>query len=108
MGRPADDPALSVSPIGDGVRLHVSWNGATEVERWQVLAGKERQHLRSLGQFPRTGFETAIEVDVREAFLRVRALDKGGAVLGTAPRRPRRVRSGRRRRSGDALYEPSR
>jgi hypothetical protein len=38
-GHPSDNPAVAVEQgPDDKVTLYVSWNGATEVESWQVLA----------------------------------------------------------------------
>ena len=39
-GHPTDDPAVAVEQRPDDkVALYASWNGATEVESWEVLAG---------------------------------------------------------------------
>ena len=39
-GQPTDDPAVAAeSGPEDEVTLYASWNGATEVATWQVLAG---------------------------------------------------------------------
>jgi hypothetical protein len=85
QGFPADDPAVAVSErAGERLTLHVSWNGATEVGSWQVVAGRGPQRLESIGVFPKTGFETAISVATSEPYLRVRALSRDGAVLGTS------------------------
>lgn len=63
-------------------RLHVSWNGATDVATWQVVdeAG------RIVASAPRDGFETVLPVEADPgAQLRVRALDASGDVLGQGP-----------------------
>ena len=64
--------------VQDGA-VHVSWNGATEVARWQVRAGG-----RTIAAAPRSGFETRIPVPAGATALTVRALDARGRVLGTA------------------------
>jgi hypothetical protein len=85
VGRPAEPPALAVEPDGDGRYVaHASWNGATEVVRWQVLAGVDAQHLRPVAERGRTGFETALRVETDEPVLQVRALNARGAVLGSS------------------------
>jgi hypothetical protein len=68
-GQPDDEPAIAVERgSGEEVRLYASWNGATEVATWEVLAGPER--LEPLGAaVPRQGFETAIAVDTAEAYV---------------------------------------
>lgn len=84
-GRPAEPPALAVRREGDGrYTAYASWNGATEVARWQVLVGGDPTHRRILGDHPRTGFETSFELETDEPEVQVRALNARGAVLGTS------------------------
>ncbi len=84
-GRPDTLPALAAAPAPDGgVTLYASWNGATEVENWEVLAGPALDRLEPVGSVPRTGFETAIAVRTGEALVGVRALDGAGGTLGTS------------------------
>jgi hypothetical protein len=66
------------------VRVYASWNGATEVESREVLAGRDRDQLKSIGSAPRDGFETAIEVRTSDPLIEVQAKDHAGSVLGTA------------------------
>jgi hypothetical protein len=40
--------------------LYVSWNGATEVREWRLLAGPDKVALRPVLSVPKSGFETAI------------------------------------------------
>ena len=84
-GRPDTLPALAAAPAPEGgVTLYASWNGATEVESWKVLAGPAPDRLEPVGSVPRTGFETTIAVRTDEALLAVRALDGSGGALGTS------------------------
>ena len=84
-GRPEGIPALAATPARDGgVTLYTSWNGATEVESWEILAGPAVDGLEPVGAVPRTGFETAISVRSGDALLAVRALDGSGQPLGTS------------------------
>jgi hypothetical protein len=84
-GRPADDPSVAVGEPRDGkVTVFASWNGATAVARWQVLAGPDGNRMRVVASAPRRGFETAIAARTAEPRIRVRALDAHGAVLGTS------------------------
>ena len=84
-GRPTDRPAVAgeVGPE-DRVTLYASWNGATEVDRWEVLAGPAPDDLGSLGHAPRKGFETAISFTTDEPFAAVRAKDRSGRTLGAS------------------------
>jgi hypothetical protein len=79
-GRPATPPAVAVS----GGKVYASWNGATGVARWRVLAGSAEDRLSPVGVAPRRGFETVIGVSAREPFVAVEALDSRGRVLGTS------------------------
>jgi hypothetical protein len=72
--RPATRPLAAAA---DGA-VYASWNGATEVARWQVLAG-----AKVVASARRTGFETRIPVTGAGPFT-VRALDATGRALGTS------------------------
>jgi hypothetical protein len=67
--------------------VYASWNGATQVAGWRVLAGASATRLRAVAEGPRTGFETAIPVPAGTVgpYVTVQALDGGGNVLGVAP-----------------------
>jgi hypothetical protein len=82
VGKPTDAPAVAGKP-GDGVTsVYASWNGATEVTAWRVLAGPDEQNLTPVLDAPKAGFETKIDVQGSHAYAAVEALDAGGAVLG--------------------------
>ena len=89
-GRPVSRPRFKArSASGGRVVADASWNGATDVARWEVLAGASEAALAPTGAAPRSGFETRI-VAGSGAFVAVRALDAAGRVLGTsAAVRPR-------------------
>ncbi|MGP3972306.1 arylsulfotransferase family protein [Streptomyces sp. 6N223] len=84
---PAAPPDVVVGEAGEdgGRTLHVSWNGATEVDGWRVEAGPSQEELTPLGVTPKTGFETAAEVFAPEDadVFRVTALDATGDPLGS-------------------------
>jgi Arylsulfotransferase (ASST) len=84
-GRPPEDPAL-VAKRGpeDNVTLYVSWNGATEVATWQVLAGPDPDRLEEIASAPRKGFETAIVLRTTETYVSVQARDSSGRTLGAS------------------------
>jgi len=60
----------------------VSWNGATEVARWQLLAGASQDDLRPAGAAARKGFETTLAVSADAHFVAARALGPRGGTLG--------------------------
>jgi len=84
-GQPTDEPAVAVERgPHDKVRLYASWNGATEVESWEVLAGPRPGQLEPLGSVLRDGFETPMLVRTSDPYVTVRAKDRLGQTLGTA------------------------
>lgn len=92
-GQPDERPALAAQRRGaDRTAVYASWNGATEVRRWQVLAGSRASKLSRVASVPRDGFETAISVKTTAPYIAVRALDRNGKVLGTS--RAERARRG--------------
>ncbi len=83
-GQPADAPAIVAElGTGDEVTLYASWNGATEVATWQVLAGAGPDELEPLGTAPRKGFETVITLRTTEPYVGLKAMTGSGKVLGT-------------------------
>jgi Arylsulfotransferase (ASST) len=84
-GKPAEPPQVAVrsNPAG-GAIVYVSWNGATEIERWTVLAGKTASSLQAVGSQDWAGFETAIAVNTSGPWLQAVAVDRRGRVLGSS------------------------
>src|SRR5918998_3491956 len=83
-GRPSDQPAAVAERVSENeLEVYASWNGATEVERWEVLAGPRVGRLQSLGSVPRDGFETAMVARTPDAYVAAQARDSSGHVLGT-------------------------
>jgi hypothetical protein len=85
-GHPSEDPAVAAETGPDKqVTLYASWNGATEVAGWQVVAGSSPDRLEPVGSSaPKEGFETAITVRSAEPYIGVQAIDRSGRVLGTS------------------------
>lgn len=80
--QPADPPVLAVERgEGDAVTVYASWNGATTVARWQVVAGPSPEELSPVSEAPKQGFETAITAHTAQPWIAVRALDAKGQVL---------------------------
>jgi len=82
-GTPASKPALAARATARGMVVYASWNGATEVAAWRVVAPSGTA-TRALGRTRRTGFETAIHVRSRATRVAVQALGADGRVLATS------------------------
>jgi hypothetical protein len=81
-GRPKTRPKLvAVRGIGS-LALYASWNGATEVARWQLLTGASPSSLRSEAAVPTTGFETLLTPFATRGYAVAVALDDAGRPLG--------------------------
>jgi Arylsulfotransferase (ASST) len=84
-GRPTDRPAVAVSRSArDRVTVYASWNGATDIARWLVLAGPDEEHLRAAGSFAKTGFETPMRLTASDKIFAVRALRRDGTAIATS------------------------
>jgi Arylsulfotransferase (ASST) len=86
-GTPAHPPLFAVAPDAHGLgTVYASWNGATLVAGWRVLAGPTPASLTPVAQVARSGFETAIALPpgIVGPYLTVQALDATGAVIGSA------------------------
>jgi arylsulfotransferase ASST len=77
-GEATGSPAIA---MGSG-KIYASWNGATKVARWDVVAGSDPQRLSSVRTVAKTGFETVIPLQSKAAYVAVRALGRDGKVLG--------------------------
>jgi EmrB/QacA subfamily drug resistance transporter len=84
VGEPSTPPRGAARGHGGGATVFASWNGATRVASWRVLAGPAAGSERAVATAARSGFETAIPVRGTYARFRVEALDAGGRVIGTS------------------------
>jgi hypothetical protein len=87
-GTPAQPPLFAFA-AGSGASpatVYASWNGATLVSSWRLLAGASPSSLTAVAQVPRDGFETAIPVPAGTAGpdVEVQALGAEGQLLGTS------------------------
>jgi Arylsulfotransferase (ASST) len=80
-GQPKTDPSIAAQRAGAGtVTVEASWNGATSVSSWRVLAGSASS-FSSVGSAAKTGFETTITVHTTQPEVAVAALSASGATL---------------------------
>jgi hypothetical protein len=85
VAQPKGRPATEVLRNADGsYTLYVSWNGSTQVAKWQLVAGATAAAMKPVVTVPRTGFETAIPLPVTGGYVSVIALDAHGKQLRAA------------------------
>jgi hypothetical protein len=82
-GKPAAPPSVTVSAEGDSANVYVSWNGATQVASWRVLAGSAADSLQAVLTAPNQGFESQIAI-ATQPYVAVQALDAAGRTLATS------------------------
>ena len=84
IGHPGKRPAVSVDASAG--TLYASWNGASELAAWRLLAGGSPTAPAPTGTVVRrTGFETAIALAPPAGpYVAVQALDATGAVIGVS------------------------
>jgi hypothetical protein len=63
--------------------VYASWNGATEVAAWRILAGETPTSLDPVTTAERHGFETKVEIGAHR-YVAVQALDRSGHTLATS------------------------
>lgn len=64
VGRPRTKPSVVACGRGEGekVSVYVSWNGASDVQRWRVYMG-DGSDMEGVKVAVKNGFETRIDVD---------------------------------------------
>jgi hypothetical protein len=93
-GQPATRPAVAanLNNVGETI-VRMSWNGATDVAAWRVLAGASAGSLTVKAHVPDSGFESSAELVGGDgygalgklAYVAVQALGASGRVLATSP-----------------------
>jgi len=73
----------SLVAVAGGVA--VSWNGATEVASWRLLAGSSPTAVTEAVTVPKTGFQSVIPLPPGSRYAAVQALDGDGGVIGVSP-----------------------
>ena len=79
-------PAVAAKPAAGGtLSVSASWNGATDVAAWRVLAGASATSLTAVTTAPSSGFETTIAVAAAAGpYVAVQALNSSGTLIGTS------------------------
>lgn len=84
-GNAPGSPTVVGKTAAGQTTVYVSWNGATKVAKWRVLAGVSAASLTAVSTVARSGFETAVNIPGAQAFVQVEALSSSGKVLGRSP-----------------------
>jgi EmrB/QacA subfamily drug resistance transporter len=86
VGLPSYPPSGAARSMPGGTAVYASWNGATQVAAWRVLAGRTGSHLAPVAGAPKAGFETKLNVKgggYHQVF-EVEALNSKGKVIGSS------------------------
>ena len=84
VGKPLSPPSGAARAHGGATTVYASWNGATQVSTWKVLAVGSDGSTQPLATHARTGFETSIPVSGGARRFQVQAIGASGQVLGTS------------------------
>ncbi|HEY2180111.1 MAG TPA: arylsulfotransferase family protein [Solirubrobacteraceae bacterium] len=84
--RPASPPSVlaALNDTGEQTVVHASWNGATGVASWRVLAGNNAASLTAQAVIGADGFETSTTLPSKYTYAAMQALDAAGHVIGTS------------------------
>lgn len=75
------DYVLEDGPDGT-VTAFISWNGATDVAEWRVVAGPDASSAVEVGRAPKSSFETEIAGIPIATYMEAQALNAQGLILG--------------------------
>lgn len=84
VGTPFFPPSGAARRARGRTTVYASWDGATKLASWRLLAGSSTKRLTVVASRAKTGFETTMTLKARYRVFRLRAFDAGGHVLGTS------------------------
>ena len=77
VGCPSARPDAVVESSQGALQVYMSWNGATEVEAWEVYGGSSAHALQHVATVPKNGFETNAKID-KVGYVQVNPVMKKG------------------------------
>jgi hypothetical protein len=85
-GHPLSSPAVlaTLNNTSEETIVRMSWNGASEVASWRVLAGLHEGSLAAQATIASTGFESSTMLPKKYEYVEVQALSSDGRVLGSS------------------------
>ena len=84
VGTPYFPPSGAARTSHGKATIYASWDGATEVVSWKVLAGANAGHLTLVATARKSGFETAIHLSRGYGDYKLQALNAAGRVIGAS------------------------
>jgi EmrB/QacA subfamily drug resistance transporter len=84
VGEPLAPPEGAALRTNGKTTVYASWNGATWVVSWRVLAGPDAARLTAVRTAGKSGFETAIGVPQGYESFKIQALAASGRVIGAS------------------------
>ena len=75
VGKPLYPPSGAARARSGRTTVYASWNGATQVSAWRVLAVTAAGAIQPVATHTRTGFETSIPVSGGSGRFEVQAID---------------------------------
>jgi hypothetical protein len=100
VGKPYYPPSGAVRTRGGRTTVYASWDGATQVTGWRVLAGADGKHLKVVATARKSGFETQVKLGSSSKVYKVQALDRKGHVLRSSGVFPQK----KKKSSGPGFY----
>jgi hypothetical protein len=83
-GTPSTPPSVGTRTSKGTTTVYASWNGSTQLAKWQVLGGSSPSKLSVVASAGKTAFETPIKLRHQSTYVAVRALDSRGHTLATS------------------------
>jgi hypothetical protein len=80
-GTPWAAPAFGTRTSKGRTTVYASWNGSTQLAKWQVLGGSSPSKMGVIASAGKSAFETPIKLRSSQPYLEVQALDSKGKVL---------------------------
>jgi hypothetical protein len=84
VGLPLSPPQGAARQTDGKTTVYASWNGATQVVSWKVMAGASASRLSVVATTAKSGFETAIPVPQGYRSFKLQALSANGRAIGTS------------------------
>jgi hypothetical protein len=82
--QPKTQPSVAAQTGGGSLTVEASWNGATDVSQWRLLAGATPSSLTTASTTSASGFQTTITAATAGPYVQVVALGSAGQTLASS------------------------